>query len=68
MLDVRRHLKPKLSSFGGSFDIRRYSSQIISSSRGPLAGKILNITLPLISLSEDLRRRRRPLIVAPSRC
>jgi hypothetical protein len=49
--DLRRHLKPKLSSFGGSFDIRRYSSQIISSSRGPSAGRILNITLPVIPLS-----------------
>ena len=42
-------LKPGV--IGGSFGIRCYSSQIISSSWEPSAGRILNITLPVISLS-----------------
>jgi hypothetical protein len=60
MLDLRRHLKPKLSSFGRSFGIRCYRSQIMSSSRGPSAGKkILNITLPMISSSWRLSAKKK---------
>jgi hypothetical protein len=52
MLDLRRHLKPKLLSFGRSFGIRCYRFQIMSSSRGPSTGKkMLNITLLMVSSS-----------------
>jgi hypothetical protein len=61
MLDLHRHLKPKLSSFGCSFDIRHYRFQTLSSSRGPSAvKKILNITYKRYLRLEDFRRRRRP--------
>ena len=59
--DLCGHLKPKLSFFSGSFGIRRYSSQIVSSSRGPSAGRIFNITLLVIPLSWGPSAERKTL-------
>jgi hypothetical protein len=49
MLDLRRHFKPKLSSFDCSFSIHHYHFYTMYSSWGPSAGKkIPNIILRTI--------------------
>jgi hypothetical protein len=65
MHDLHRHLKPKLSSFSCSFDIRCYLFQTVSSSRGPSTGKktpnsspfmVLGCSFITSSIHEKIRR------------